>query len=238
MKKVRNNPFFLKRIASFVYPSYRFEWQEFDWLDDDMFNTYLKRFGEDISLNSHRRFTLAQLIRLVAHVEGDTAECGVFYGAGSYIMAKFASRFGKKHHAIDSYEGLSEPDESYDTMTWSKGNMAVSLEEVKRNLNNLPVEYHKGWIPAPFEGLEDKKFCFVHVDVDLYQPTKDSVEFFYERLSPGGIMLCDDYGFKTCKGATKAFDEFFKDKDEKMVALANGGGFLIKGVKTMPVSSL
>ncbi|HEX3704868.1 MAG TPA: TylF/MycF/NovP-related O-methyltransferase, partial [Vicinamibacterales bacterium] len=48
----------------------------------------------------------------------------------------------------------------------------------------------------------------LHIDVDLYEPTRDSIAFLYERMNPGGIVVCDDYGFMTCPGATKAIDEF------------------------------
>ena len=56
--------------------------------------------------------------------------------------------------------------------------------------------------------------------------------FFYPRLVPGGIVVCDDYGFPTCPGATSAVDEFLADKPEKMLSLASGGGFAIKGIAT------
>jgi len=35
-------------------------------------------------------------------------------------------------------------------------------------------------------------------------------------------------------GATLAIDEFLADKDEKMVALPGGGGFLVKALATAP----
>ena len=63
------------------------------------------------------------------------------------------------------------------------------------------VSYYKGWIPDRFEEVSDRKFSFIHIDVDLHRPTYDSAEFFYERLSPGGIILCDDYGSLLCPGA-------------------------------------
>jgi predicted O-methyltransferase YrrM len=70
----------------------------------------------------------------------------------------------------------------------------------------------------------------VHIDVDLYNPTKDSLEFFCPRLRPGGIIVCDDYGFSSCPGATAACNEFLADKPEKMIGLSDGGGFLFKGI--------
>jgi len=57
--------------------------------------------------------------------------------------------------------------------------------------------------------------------------------FFYPRLSPGGILVCDDYMFTTCPGATQACDEFMADKPEKMISFASGGGYLIKGIPTI-----
>lgn len=71
-------------------------------------------------------------------------------------------------------------------------------------------------------------FCFVHIDVDLYQPTYDSLAFFYERTSSGGIILCDDYGFITCPGAKAAMDSFFLNKLERIVCLPTGQGFVVK----------
>ena len=54
----------------------------------------------------------------------------------------------------------------------------MSLAE--KNLNQFPQRYQlfKGWIPDRFDEIALKKFCLVHIDVDLYQPTLDSLNFF------------------------------------------------------------
>jgi hypothetical protein len=87
----------------------------------------------------------------------------------------------------------------------------------------------KGVIPDRFREVEDRRFSFVHVDVDLYEPIRDSIRFFYDRLNAGGVLLCDDYGFLACPGATLAVDEYLASKPEAVVALSSGGGFLVKG---------
>jgi hypothetical protein len=51
-------------------------------------------------------------------------------------------------------------------------------------------------------------------------------------MNKGGLILCDDYGFTSCPGATKAINEFLQDKKEKMISLSGGGGFFIKGTET------
>ena len=100
------------------------------------------------------------------------------------------------------------------------------------------LSFHKGWIPDRFQDVADDRFAFVHVDVDLRQPTIDSVTFFHSRLSPGGILLCDDYGCSTCPGATQSINAFLADKPEKMISLDAGGGFFIKGKSTAAVGQI
>ena len=71
-------------------------------------------------------------------------------------------------------------------------------------------------------------FCFVHIDVDILEPTRDSIEFFYPRMMPGGIMLFDDYGFTSCPGAKLAADVFFEGRPEKIGLLTTGQAIIIK----------
>ena len=225
----------LRRLADAVLPGYRLGYPDLDWWQDPGFNRYLERWEETEAFNSQRRFAVLQLARLVAGVPGDTAECGVFRGAGSrLILAATAIGPGgpREHHVFDSFEGLSEPG-SEDGAYWRRGDLSCSLDAVRRNLADHPgVRYHPGWIPEKFAEVADRRFAFVHVDVDLHEPTRDSIAFFYPRLSPGGILVCDDYGFTTCPGATRAADELLAGRPERFVSLPDGGGFLVKGTVT------
>jgi hypothetical protein len=56
------------------------------------------------------------------------------------------------------------------------------------------VRLHSGWIPERFADVGDQSFAFVHVEVDLYEPTRNSLELFWPRLTRGGVLSCDDYG--------------------------------------------
>jgi hypothetical protein len=216
-------------------PEYRLMWPQMEWWNDQFFNNYLLKFQEIDGLNTHRKWTLWQLLRLVENVKGDTAECGVFKAASSWLICCHNQKNSsdKIHHMFDSFEGLSLPND-IDEQHWKKGDLAVPENIVIKNLKEFSekITINKGWIPEKFSDYEERIFSFVHIDVDLYQPTKDSINFFYDRMSPGGIILCDDYGFTSCPGATKSIDEFLNDKPEKMISLADGGGFMIKGVQT------
>ncbi len=60
-------------------------------------------------------------------------------------------------------------------------------------------------------------FCFVYVDMDTYQSTRDAIEFFWPRMVPGGKILIDDYGWEPCAGVQKAVDEWFKPNERRVV---------------------
>ena len=172
-------------VGKHLVPKYRFKWPEMAWWDDEEFSEYLGNFDELEGRNSDRKWMLGQLLRMIDDVPGDTAECGVFTGASSYLICKGNERsnFPREHYLFDSFEGLSQPTDE-DGVHWSQGDLAYQLSQVRENLKGFDrLHFHKGWIPNEFPHAEDRQFAFVHVDVDLYEPTRDSFEFFYPRMA-------------------------------------------------------
>ena len=220
----------LLKLGKWLMPEYRFQWPGLAWWHQEAFNAYLDRFGILEGMESDRRWMLNQLTMLVKSVPGDTAECGVLHGSSSYLVCKALP--DRRHFMFDSFEGLSVPS-SADEENWSANILACDLITAQRNLSEFSnISFHPGWIPSRFKDVESRTFSFVHIDVQLYEPTRDSIEFFYPRMSEGGIIICDDYGFANCPGATKAVDEFLSGKPEKMISLSCGSAFLIKGLAT------
>lgn len=228
---------YLTACGKILCPEYRFKWPQLDWWQNQRFSTYLKHIGEEDGFNSDRRWMLGQLLRLTQAVSGDVAECGTYNGGGAYLLLRWCKEEKKKLYIFDSFEGLSEPDAKHDDAEyWHRGSLNANEDTVKRTLAELDAEdvykLYKGWIPERFKEVEERRFSFVHIDVDLYQPTRDSIRFFYPRVNPGGIIVCDDYGSGLCPGATEAIDLYLRDKPEKMIAQSGGAGFLIKGCAT------
>ncbi len=221
--------FLAEKISGLIYERYKFSEFGRIFLYDNNFIQYYKSFeGSENYHSFDRKYTLDQLMKLVASLDGDMAECGAYKGASSFLICRRIAGLGKKHHIFDSFEGLSAPiteDGSY----WKKRDLVSSEEIIRENLKEFDfVVYHKGWIPEKFNDVSDTRFCFVHLDIDLFQPTLDSLRFFYERMTPGGIILCDDYGFITCPGARKAMDSFFINMREEIVSLPTGQGFVMR----------
>lgn len=197
-------------------------------LKDAVFRNTFERFSSENWTSFERKWNLKELVRLTHSVEGDYAECGVFRGGSAFFMCESARTHGKTVHLFDSFEGLSAP-QAHEGFHWSAGDLAISEETVCSNLagfNNYRT--YKGWIPERFQEVEDLSFSFVHIDVDLEQPTRDSIEFFYPRLSQGGVLVLDDHGSAMCPGARATALDYFSNTSEQVLDLATGQGMVIK----------
>jgi O-methyltransferase len=199
------------------------------WRDSELIATYRKFCGENFR-SLERKYTIFNLVGALAHVDGDIVECGVYNGATAYFMALACNKPGRQRKIalFDSFEGLSCPTH-LDGQYWRAGALACPEELTRTNLGDIPgIDFFSGWIPTRFGEVADRSFCFVHIDVDLYEPTRDSLEFFFPRLVSRGMLVCDDYGFDSCPGARRAMDEFFADKPDKIIHLPPGQGLVIK----------
>ena len=174
--------------------------------EDTPFVADYRRLVPGSQRSFERKYVVSQLVRAVKSVPGDMAECGVYNGATAYFMAQASQSSGvpRRLHLFDSFEGLSRPGES-DGDYWRGGDLARPEQAARDALKDFSnVDFYRGWIPQRFHEVSDRQFAFVHIDVDLYQPTLDSLTFFFPRLARGGVVVCDDYGFTTCPGATRA----------------------------------
>ena len=217
-----------ERLSNAIYPKFLFSEYGRIHLDDEVFIDYYRRFMDPGNWHSFdRKYFLNQTLGLLTAVTGDLVECGVYSGASAYLMCQFARSQDRRVYLFDSCQGLSEPT-TVDGSYWVKGGLSMAENEIHRNLEKFKCyTLLTGWIPERFPEVDDRQFCFVHIDVDLYQPTLDSLSFFYTRLNPRGVMLFDDYGFRSCPGARRAIDEFLENKPENAVLVPTGQAFVI-----------
>ncbi len=221
-----------ERIFSLLVPGVKVSEYGRTYFEDRDFADIYERFAENNYRAYDRRWTVGQLARHGVRLPGAFAECGVYRGATAFLMAQTLARFdafSRVVHLFDSFSGLSRPS-AEDGQYWSEGDMTASLEEVRSRLidHKDRVMIHPGWIPCRFGEVADERFAFVHIDVDLYEPTRDSIAFFYDRMVEGGLILCDDYGFASCPGARRAVDEFFEGRPETIIHLPTGQGLVIR----------
>ena len=150
--------------------------------------------------------------RIMCDHGGSFAEVGVFRGASAKIISQ--AKEETPLYLFDTFEGLPDSVGSSDER-FKKGMFFANQKDVEKRLAKYPNIYiYAGLFPETAGDINKKHFSFVHLDVDLYQVTKEALEFFYPRMLPGGRILSHDYG--QCEGVWSAFDEFFKDKQEKL----------------------
>ncbi len=167
-----------------------------------------------ILLHDYEAYQVFMTVKKTLKVEGDIAEVGVFRGGSAKIICE--AKGHRRLHLFDTFEGIphvSEIDRVY------KGQLAASPEDVKNALREYGnVHVYKGVFPETAGPIVDKKFSFVHLDVDAYESTRNCLKFFYSRMTVGGTIISHNYG--DIIGVRKAFDEFFADKLESVVELA------------------
>jgi O-methyltransferase len=219
----------LVRFASWALPGYVATKSGKSWFEDaEFFREYDRLMPTDRRRSAERKHFLKSLLLLADGVPGDTAECGVSTGASSWFICRHFAGSGKLHHGFDSFQGLSPPS-AVDGEFWREGDARTTKAVAESTLAEFPVRLYEGWIPERFHEAADRRFCFVNVDVDLYEPTRYSVEFFYPRMEPGGILLFDDYGSSMqSPGAARAIDEFMADKPEPLIEVPTAQAFVIK----------
>jgi predicted O-methyltransferase YrrM len=240
----------LKRIIKMLADSFGYEIKKKENFDtffqiDPLFNDLYKKAQiqtqmeeTDNELRRQRHYVLNYLLRHTDLKTGNVCELGCWKGLSAYQIATYLKEQNADviFHIFDSFEGLSgiELEDTYEKERRSEDSLrtqfACSLEKVQENLREFKfIKYYKGWIPERFHEVEEEIFSFVHVDVDLYQPTLDSFEFFYQRLATGGVMVFDDYGCIQFPGAKKAIDEgLSRFHKHFFVPLPSGQAFLIK----------
>lgn len=158
-------------------------------------------------------------VKQTHNVLGVMAELGVYKGGSAKLIAE--QNTNKELFLIDSFKGLSVPSPEMGDKHM-KGEFAdTTLVEVKKHIESsvfplARITYFEGFVPYILTTLPEVKYSFVHMDMDLYLPTKNAIEYFYPRMSKGGVMLFDDYKWQMCDGVTRIIDEFFSAKPEQV----------------------
>lgn len=159
-------------------------------------------------------------------IEGDFAELGVYKGNSASMLAHFASQSGRRLYLFDTFSGFDESDLVDLDEDQSVQFSDTSLEGVRALVGHPDTcTYVAGIFPTSITTEAEKvSFAFVHIDCDLYKPMRDALNFFYQRLVPGGMIVVHDYSSGEWAGATKALDEFRVSAGVLLVLLPDKSG--------------
>lgn len=154
------------------------------------------------------------------NVPGDVAETGVWRGGATIFMRGYLEAWEMGDRLVwvaDSFEGLPVPtrteDAGYDFSASKVPILSISLEEVRENFRRYDllddqVRFLEGWFSDTLASSAIERLALLRLDGDLYESTMDALTALYDRVSPGGFVIVDDYGdFEPCKRAVDEFRE-------------------------------
>ena len=183
------------------------------------------RLETELLLEDIEAYHIYMAVKRTQKVPGDIAEVGVYKGGSAKIICLVKKE--KPLHLFDTFEGLPKVEDIDMVWPFYEGKFAASYDSVKEYLkNDSNVFFYKGIFPGTSEPVKEKSFSMVNLDVDTYESTKQCLEFFYTRMSAGGIILSHDY--ITAPGVKKAFDDFFDAKTEPVLETAGSQCLVVK----------
>ncbi|MBO0731451.1 MAG: class I SAM-dependent methyltransferase [Acidimicrobiaceae bacterium] len=193
--------------------------------------------------------SLVEATRYVVHhrIPGEIVECGVWRGGGMQAVALALLSLGdssRELHLFDTFEGMPPPT-AEDTRRQQNGETVAAaamlaeaakteavwsvagLDDVREGMADTgypadKVRYHVGMVEETTPGEAPEQIAILRLDTDWYASTKHELETLYERLSPGGVLMIDDYA--DWDGARKATDEWLEISGEVLFLIPMGTG--------------
>ena len=170
-------------------------------------------------------------------IPGDIVECGVWRGGMMQLIALTLKHLGDESRQLylyDTYEGMPEPgehDRDWDGLvakdTWDqyeragkKWGYGGNLEYVQQILKSTgypedKLVWVKGMVEDTIPGVSPDSISLLRLDTDFYSSTRHELVELFPKLSVGGVLVIDDYGY--FQGARKATDEYLRENNVKML---------------------
>ena len=189
--------------------------------------------------------THLEFFKQTSNVRGEIIEFGIFKGNSFFRWIKFRDLLeqtnSRKVIGFDIFADFPEANFEQDKdkrdafVAETNGGKSITYEEINDLLDkqglNKNVDIIKGDILLTLDAYLEKnphlKISLLHIDVDLYEPTKVVLEKLYYSVTKGGIIIFDDYG--AFAGTNKAVDDFFQNKAEiKKLPYSHAISYIVK----------
>lgn len=178
---------------------------------------------------------------VAVRLTGDFVECGVNAGfISSAILHRLNWRtVQKRFYLIDTFKGPVVSQYSQDEIARGRlkiaedaiaaGAYATDIAAVRANFAEWPnAIVAQGIVPDVLSVLEIRKVAFLHIDLNCAAPERAALEYFWKRLSPGALVLLDDYAWLGHDAQMHAIDDAAASLGCEVLSLPTGQGLVIK----------
>jgi hypothetical protein len=175
------------------------------------------------------------------HVPGYFVECGVNAGFFSSAIMQYLdwNRVGRRYFLIDTFSGpvltqYSDDEIAHGRLTIAEAAMArgafvTDIDRVRGNFAEWSsAVIVQGVVPEVLFRLPSGQVAFLHLDMNCAYPERAALEFLWQRLSPGAIVLLDDYAYFGHDRQMRAIDEAARRLGVTVLALPTGQGMIVK----------
>jgi hypothetical protein len=176
-----------------------------------------------------------------ARVPGDFVECGVNAGILSSAILRYVDwrNLGKKFYLVDTFAGpVLEQFSAAEierglvgkvSQSIAAGAYVTDLERIRRNYAEWDrVVLVQGAAPECCGRVDAEAVAFLHLDMNCAYPEVEALRFFWDRMSPGGIVLFDDYAYFGFDAQGNAIDDLARTLGAEVLALPTGQGMIVK----------
>jgi len=183
-----------------------------------------------------RLHTLAWAAKNALLVEGDFVECGVYQGFCSNVLLKYLDFQDLPRHAYlyDTFEGLpdktsTEQERLAWNSTYARNDSEAMYRSVCQKFSRYPnVKIIRGIVPDSFEQAVPEKIAFLHIDMNSEKAEMLALEYLFDKVVPGGVIVFDDFGWSCNINQMRAELAFMNKHGHAILESPTGQGIVIK----------
>lgn len=209
-----------------------------DFLKDEKFiNAYKKSYetkswlGYNIRWRAYIAYSLANLVK---NINGDFVECGVNKGGLSRGIIEYIEfqDLNKTFYLLDTFQGYDEnflSNEEKNIGLRDQYSMYVDCyDEVVNTFKDFNVRIIKGSVPDTLIQCDAESISYLSIDMNCVLPEIEAIKYFWNKITIGGVIVLDDYGFPNHINQKNAHDKLANELGYNIITLPTGQGIIIK----------
>jgi O-methyltransferase len=209
-----------------------------DFLNNDRFvNAYKKSYetnswiGYDIRWRAYIAYSFSDLVK---NIEGDFVECGVNKGGLSRGIIEYINfnKLYKTFYLLDTFQGYDEKflsiDEKKIGLKEQYSMYVDCYNQVVDTFKDFNVVIIKGSVPETLVQCNATKIAYLSIDMNCVLPEIEAIKYFWHKISIGGVIVLDDYGFPNHINQKIAHDKLALEIGYSIITLPTGQGVIIK----------
>jgi hypothetical protein len=212
--------------------------RNYSFSDDQKFSEASRKHArnqQEMSL-FWRLHVLTWCAKQALSVSGDFVECGVFHGYSSAVICDYLDfqTLNRTYYLYDTFEGLPEATSSaHERSQWNayyrnEENSAAYVNVCRRFSAYHNVRVVKGVVPDSFADASPEQIAFLHLDMNAVRAEMMALDVLYDRISPNGMIVLDDFGWVANRPQMLAERDFFAARGKSVLELPTGQGIVIK----------